>query len=75
MHAITPPACPARKSFNVCSAVSIQRNPAGRGRVGYDRAPAMGEVLFVPASVGFEDFSEDCATWVFFYGPEGGEAE
>ncbi|HMO36614.1 MAG TPA: cupin domain-containing protein [Gemmatales bacterium] len=34
-----------------------------------------GEVLFVPAGVHhrFEDFSEDFATWVFFYGPEGGE--
>lgn len=35
-----------------------------------------GEVLFVPAGVihRFEDFSEDFAAWVFFYGPEGGEA-
>lgn len=35
-----------------------------------------GEVLFVPAGVvhRFEDFTEDFATWVFFYGPEGGEA-
>lgn len=35
-----------------------------------------GEVLFVPAGVThrFEDFSEDFVTWVFFYGPEGGEA-
>lgn len=35
-----------------------------------------GEVLFVPAGVPhrFEAFSEDFATWVFFYGPEGGEA-
>lgn len=34
-----------------------------------------GEVLFVPAGVvhRFEDFSDDFATWVFFYGPEGGE--
>ena len=34
-----------------------------------------GEVLFVPAGTEhrFEDFSEDFATWVFFYGPEGGE--
>jgi mannose-6-phosphate isomerase-like protein (cupin superfamily) len=34
-----------------------------------------GQVLFVPAGVPhrFEDFSEDFATWVFFYGPEGGE--
>lgn len=35
-----------------------------------------GEVLFVRAGVvhRFEEFSEDFATWVFFYGPEGGEA-
>jgi mannose-6-phosphate isomerase-like protein (cupin superfamily) len=35
-----------------------------------------GEVLFVPAGVEhrFEDFSDDFATWVFFYGPVGGEA-
>ena len=35
-----------------------------------------GEVLFVPAGVEhrFEGFSADFATWVFFYGPEGGEA-
>lgn len=34
-----------------------------------------GEVLFVPAGVvhRFEDFSEDFATWVIFYGPQGGE--
>ncbi len=36
-----------------------------------------GEVLFVPAGVAhrFVDFSDDFATWVFFYGPEGGEAD
>lgn len=35
----------------------------------------MGEVLFVPAGVihRFEDFSRDFSTWVFFYGPDGGE--
>jgi mannose-6-phosphate isomerase-like protein (cupin superfamily) len=35
-----------------------------------------GEVLFVAAGVPhrFEDFSADFVTWVFFYGPEGGEA-
>ena len=34
-----------------------------------------GDVLFVPAGVEhrFEDFSEDLAAWVIFYGPEGGE--
>lgn len=36
-----------------------------------------GEVLFVSAGVEhrFEDFSDDFSTWVFFYGPEGGESE
>lgn len=34
-----------------------------------------GDVLFVPAGVEhrFEDFTDDFATWVIFYGPEGGE--
>jgi len=34
-----------------------------------------GESLFVPAGVThrFEDFSEDFAAWVVFYGPPGGE--
>lgn len=34
-----------------------------------------GEVLFVPAGTEhrFESFTEDFSTWVFFYGPEGGE--
>src|SRR5207247_2122445 len=37
---------------------------------------APGEVLFAAAGVAhrFEDFTPDFATWVFFYGPEGGEA-
>jgi mannose-6-phosphate isomerase-like protein (cupin superfamily) len=34
-----------------------------------------GDVLFVPAGVvhRFEEFTDDLAVWVFFYGPEGGE--
>ncbi len=34
-----------------------------------------GDALFVAAGTvhRFEEFSEDFATWVFFYGPEGGE--
>lgn len=34
-----------------------------------------GDTLFVPAGVvhRFEDFSDDLAVWVFFYGPKGGE--
>jgi mannose-6-phosphate isomerase-like protein (cupin superfamily) len=36
-----------------------------------------GEVLFAAAGVEhrFEDFTPDFATWVFFYGPEGGERD
>ena len=36
-----------------------------------------GDVLFVAAGKEhrFVEFSDDFATWVFFYGPEGGEAE
>ncbi len=34
-----------------------------------------GDLLFVPAGVEhrFEDFTDDLAVWVLFYGPEGGE--
>ena len=42
-----------------------------------ERRPfAVGEVLFAPAGAAhrFENFSADFSTWVFFYGPEGGEA-
>lgn len=36
-----------------------------------------GDVLFVPAGQAhrFENFSDDFATWVIFYGPRGGESE
>ena len=52
---------------------------SGRGQFvnGTARHPfEPGEVLFVPAGTEhrFEDFTDDFATWVFFYGPEGGEA-
>jgi mannose-6-phosphate isomerase-like protein (cupin superfamily) len=43
---------------------------------GGERRPfEAGEVLFVPANAEhrFEEFSADFATWVIFYGPEGGE--
>lgn len=35
-----------------------------------------GDFLFVPAYAvhRFESFSEDFSTWVFFYGPKGGES-
>ena len=41
-----------------------------------DRRPfETGEALFVPAGVThrFENFTDDFAAWVVFYGPEGGE--
>ena len=43
----------------------------GESRVRFEA----GEVLFVPAGVEhrFEEFTDDFATWVIFYGPEGGE--
>ena len=43
---------------------------------GGQRSPfQQGDTLFVKAGVPhrFEDFTPDFATWVFFYGPEGGE--
>jgi len=51
---------------------------SGRGYVvhGDKREPfEPGEALFVPAgdTHRFEDFSDDFAAWVVFYGPEGGE--
>lgn len=45
--------------------------------VGGERRPfGPGEVLFAAAGVEhrFEDFTADFATWVFFYGPPGGES-
>ena len=37
---------------------------------------ASGDALFAPAGSvhRFEDFSEDLAAWVMFYGPDGGES-
>jgi mannose-6-phosphate isomerase-like protein (cupin superfamily) len=51
---------------------------AGRGMFveGDARYPfGAGDLLFVPAGAvhRFEDFSDDLAVWVLFYGPEGGE--
>lgn len=45
--------------------------------LGSARSPFVpGEVIFAPAGVAhrFEQFTHDFATWVVFYGPEGGEA-
>jgi len=44
--------------------------------LGEERQPfEPGEALFVPAGVvhRFEDFTDDFAAWVVFYGPDGGE--
>jgi mannose-6-phosphate isomerase-like protein (cupin superfamily) len=40
------------------------------------RRVGAGDLLFVRAGIEhrFEDFTDDFATWVMFYGPEGGEA-
>ncbi len=45
-------------------------------REGKEMAVAPGDVLFVAAGEQhrFVEFTDDFATWVFFYGPEGGEA-
>lgn len=52
---------------------------AGRGMFFCDGARTAfetGDALFAPAGAvhRFEDFSDDLAVWVMFYGPEGGEA-
>ena len=49
---------------------------SGQFRNGDARHPfGPGDLLFVPAGVvhRFENFSDDLAVWVIFYGPEGGE--
>ena len=49
---------------------------AGRFRRGSEETTfGAGDVLFVPAGEEhrFVEFGDDFATWVFFYGPDGGE--
>ncbi len=51
---------------------------AGEGTFFYDGERQYfksGDVIFVPAQIEhrFETFTDDFLTWVFFYGPEGGE--
>lgn len=56
--------------------VYVVARGSGWFRNGEDRmAFGPGDVLFVPARRPhrFEEFTEDLAVWVFFYGPEGGE--
>jgi mannose-6-phosphate isomerase-like protein (cupin superfamily) len=53
---------------------------AGHGEfvcAGHRRPFVASDVLFAPAAAvhRFENFSPDFSTWVFFYGPEGGEAD
>jgi mannose-6-phosphate isomerase-like protein (cupin superfamily) len=53
---------------------------AGNGEFICDAARqafAPGDVLFAAAGVEhrFENFTDDFAVWVFFYGPEGGEVD
>lgn len=57
--------------------IYIVQSGSGHFVCGNSREPfEPGEALFVPAGVDhrFEDFSDDFAAWVVFYGPEGGEA-
>ncbi|HVT13630.1 MAG TPA: cupin domain-containing protein [Fimbriimonadaceae bacterium] len=56
--------------------VYVVASGSGEFFCGDERQPfEKGEVLFVPAGVEhrFEDFTDDFASWVIFYGPEGGE--
>ncbi len=56
--------------------VYIVQSGSGYFVVEDDRQPFQaGDALFVPAFVvhRFEDFSDDFAAWVIFYGPQGGE--
>lgn len=56
--------------------VYVVQSGTGVFLLGEERRPfEPGEALFVPAGVAhrFEDFSDDFAAWVIFYGPRGGE--
>jgi mannose-6-phosphate isomerase-like protein (cupin superfamily) len=51
---------------------------SGRFQLGSEETPfGPGDMLFVPAGKEhrFTAFTDDFASWVFFYGPEGGEPE
>jgi len=57
--------------------IYVVQSGSGYFVCGDERKPfETGEALFVPAGVvhRFEDFSNDFAAWVVFYGPDGGEA-
>jgi len=53
----------------------VQRGTSSFWLAGQRLAVETGDVLFVPAGAEhhFEHFSHDFATWVVFYGPQGGE--
>lgn len=53
----------------------VLRGSGSFSKGGETRAVAAGDVIFVEAGAEhrFESFSEDFATWVLFWGPEGGE--
>jgi mannose-6-phosphate isomerase-like protein (cupin superfamily) len=56
--------------------IYVVKSGSGYFAVEDERQPfGPGDVLFVPAFVmhRFEDFTDDFAAWVFFYGPTGGE--
>lgn len=56
--------------------IYIVQSGSGFFVLGDGRKPfETGEALFVPAGEThrFEDFTDDFAAWVVFYGPEGGE--
>lgn len=57
------------------SSTSSWRGTGTFVRDGERRRFGPGDVIFVPAAMThrFEDFSEDFATWVVFWGAEGGE--
>lgn len=67
-----------RQKPHIRDEVYVVVSGSGHFVKGKERQPfEAGEVIFVPAGVvhRFENFTDDFATWVFFYGPEGGEAE
>jgi mannose-6-phosphate isomerase-like protein (cupin superfamily) len=56
--------------------IYIVQSGSGIFVCGDERNPfEAGEALFVPAGIEhrFENFTQDFAAWVMFYGPEGGE--
>jgi mannose-6-phosphate isomerase-like protein (cupin superfamily) len=58
--------------------VYVVMRGSGQFQNGSDRVSfGPGDVLFVPAHQEhrFEDFTDDFAAWVFFYGPQGGEVD